>query len=452
MNIGEENEFIEFKKSTSEMKEGIISISSILNKHGKGTLYFGVSNSGDVTGQDIGKDTLRNVSREIAGNIKPSCWYEVNVRSSDSGKKFIEVNFSGDDAPYSAFGRFYERFADEDRAIPDTELERMFKSRKNDYSEWENELSSETSEDVDERFLKKYIAKGNEQNRIKYTFTDKDSIFTKLGLLDKKSKRLNNAGRVLFSNNKPVLLKIATFAGITKETFIKLDHFEGNVFECIDKGIEYILEGISWKVSMGADAARSEEPEIPVVAVREIVVNAFAHGNYSGNTAFEIDIFKDRVSIYSPGQFPRGYKPEDFSTMSEEPVMLNPKIINVLFKTGEIESFGTGFERAFNACKESGVEYRYIESGSGFRFEFIRPIGQKNVQDKKEKMSKIEMEVLSAIKENNFVTGSVIAKKINKSEKTVYRTIKKLKDAGMIYREGSAYNGKWRVINEVGEG
>jgi predicted HTH transcriptional regulator len=53
VNIGEETEQIEFKKSTGELKEGIISIASILNKHGSGALYFGVKNNGDVIGQEI---------------------------------------------------------------------------------------------------------------------------------------------------------------------------------------------------------------------------------------------------------------------------------------------------------------------------------------------------------------------------------------------------------------
>ena len=50
MNIGKENETIEFKKSTSELKQGINSIIAILNKHGKGILYFWVKDNGDVCG------------------------------------------------------------------------------------------------------------------------------------------------------------------------------------------------------------------------------------------------------------------------------------------------------------------------------------------------------------------------------------------------------------------
>ena len=54
-----ESETLELKKSTSEIKEAVISISSILNKHQHGELYFGIKNSGDVTGQNI---TEKNTS------------------------------------------------------------------------------------------------------------------------------------------------------------------------------------------------------------------------------------------------------------------------------------------------------------------------------------------------------------------------------------------------------
>ena len=126
MNIGKETEFIEFKKSTSETKEGLISIASILNKHKKGNLYFGVKDNGDVIGQDIGKDTERKLSRDISDNIKPAIWYEITTRHSDDGRQFIEVAFNGSNAPYSAYGKYYERFADEDKQISDAELERLF--------------------------------------------------------------------------------------------------------------------------------------------------------------------------------------------------------------------------------------------------------------------------------------------------------------------------------------
>lgn len=71
INIGPETEQVEYKKSIGELKEGVVSIASILNKHGQGELYFGVRNDGTVIGQEIGEDTLRTVSQAIGNHIKP---------------------------------------------------------------------------------------------------------------------------------------------------------------------------------------------------------------------------------------------------------------------------------------------------------------------------------------------------------------------------------------------
>ena len=455
MNIGFETETIEFKKSTSETKEGIISIASILNKHGKGTLYFGVKDNGDVIGQDIGKDTIRVLSRYISQGISPACWYEINERAAEDGKRFIEVNFSGDSAPYSAHGRFFERFADEDKAISDTELERLFKSRQKDYSLWENDISQSTLDNIDEGFLKSLIRKGNESGRINFEYSDIKTVASKLGLLSSDGIHLNQAGNVLLSSNKPVILKLATFATSKKETFTRLNHFEGNIFECIDEAIRYINESIDWKIEITGDAKRYERPEIPAVATREIVINAFAHGNYSSNTTFEIDVFKDRVSIYSPGLFPLGYKPEDFAFDAEEPVMLNPKIVNVLFKVATIESFGSGFERTFSACDKENVAYSYENTKAGFRFIFYRGHGhsgdQENVHENSYGMTKTEMSVYQSICNNPLAVASSIALEIGKSEKTVYRAIKKMKELNILTREGDDYNGKWIVLKELND-
>ena len=59
VNLGRETERIEFKKSTSELREGVISVCAMLNKHGEGTLYFGVKDNGDVIGQVVGRDTKK---------------------------------------------------------------------------------------------------------------------------------------------------------------------------------------------------------------------------------------------------------------------------------------------------------------------------------------------------------------------------------------------------------
>ena len=101
-NIGFETEKVEFKKSTSELKEGIISLSSMLNKNGYGTLYFGVKNNGDIVGQSIGDSTLRDISQAIATNIKPQVIPTISIEYIDDCN-IIKVDVRGDERPYSAY-------------------------------------------------------------------------------------------------------------------------------------------------------------------------------------------------------------------------------------------------------------------------------------------------------------------------------------------------------------
>ena len=63
MNLGRENEIVEFKETSGEINEAVIDIVAMLNKHGRGTLYFGVKNNGNVIGFQIGDSTERDISR-----------------------------------------------------------------------------------------------------------------------------------------------------------------------------------------------------------------------------------------------------------------------------------------------------------------------------------------------------------------------------------------------------
>jgi ATP-dependent DNA helicase RecG len=62
----QENETFELKKSTSELKEAVISIVAMLNKHQRGEVWFGVKNDGAVVGQQVSDKTMRDVSKAIS--------------------------------------------------------------------------------------------------------------------------------------------------------------------------------------------------------------------------------------------------------------------------------------------------------------------------------------------------------------------------------------------------
>jgi ATP-dependent DNA helicase RecG len=96
-----ENEYTEFKKTTGELKEGVISICSILNKNGDGELYFGFKNDGTLVGQQISEKTLRDISQAISSHLEPKI-FPVITHETKNDKDFVKVIFSGTDAPYYA--------------------------------------------------------------------------------------------------------------------------------------------------------------------------------------------------------------------------------------------------------------------------------------------------------------------------------------------------------------
>ena len=116
MNLGKETETLEFKKTTGELKEAMISIVSILNKHGVGTLFFGVKPNGDVVGQDVSESSLRDVSRVVYESIKPQIYPAIEEIILDN-KHLIKVEFSGENTPYSAAGRYYENHGKAGRGV-----------------------------------------------------------------------------------------------------------------------------------------------------------------------------------------------------------------------------------------------------------------------------------------------------------------------------------------------
>ena len=147
-----ENEVIEFKKTTGELKEGIISIVSILNKHQGGKLYFGIKDNGEIIGQDVSSKTVRDVSKAISENIEPKIYPTVNKIKLDD-KECILVEFEGDDIPYLAFGRAYMRVGDEDRQLSAKEIRRLILKDESDIGKWENKVSDYTIEDIDEELF-----------------------------------------------------------------------------------------------------------------------------------------------------------------------------------------------------------------------------------------------------------------------------------------------------------
>ena len=191
----QEDEVTEFKKSTSELKEAIVSIVAILNKHKSGKLYFGIKDDGTIIGQQISSKTLRAVSEAITTNIEPRIYPEVtNIKIED--KDCILVEFEGEDLPYLADGRTYMRVSDQDKKLSVSEMRKILFKTENETEKWDSLVSDKTLNDVNEIVLKEYIKRANDAKRIPFEYTNKEDVLNKLKLL--KDGKLLNAGKFYF--------------------------------------------------------------------------------------------------------------------------------------------------------------------------------------------------------------------------------------------------------------
>lgn len=159
-------------------------------------------------------------------------------------------------------------------------------------------------------------------------------------------------------------------------------------------------------------------PEIPIDAIREIVVNSFAHAHYRGETEHEIDITPTEIEIYNPGSFPMNLTPESFVSKRHKSLPRNKVILEVLYKCKNVEMFGSGFKKVYGLCDSEGVKVKYDLDPYGFSFFFLRKSdnvpSERQLGKEENWMSNFDREVLMMIKENPTMSSKEISDKLNR--------------------------------------
>lgn len=441
MIIGCESEIVEFKLTTGEKKEATEAIVAMLNKHCKGTLYFGVDDKGVVVGQQISDSTKRDISRIINELIEPRISPSIELLTID-GKQIIKVSFSGHNRPYSSNGKYLIRIGTENRKMTTEDLKRLIKN--DDYSsKWEEGITDYTIDDLDDESIVDFYNSSKNCGRLSMINYDKNRLLSSLDLLS--NNKVKNGCYALFGKDAKISLKLATYATENKVTFTDLKLLNGNIYNLLNEALQYVLNRINWKPVIG-NRKREELPEIPINALREIIVNAFAHSDYESLPEIEIGIHPGKIEIYNPGSFPDELTPYDFISKNLPSYKRNRLILDVLFRSKDVEKSGTGFQRVNELCNEFGITWDYRKEAYGFFFEFIRTNVHLNVH-LNERLSETEQIVYNLIKNNSNINKHEIAVRINKSEKTVQRLIASLIKKGVIIRVGSNKTGCWKVVD-----
>ncbi|MDR2590821.1 MAG: putative DNA binding domain-containing protein [Oscillospiraceae bacterium] len=470
MKFGKENEKLEFKKTTAEQKEAVNSIAAILNKHGYGDLYFGISSDGTVLGQMISEKTLREISQVISNHLEPKIYPKITEVNIDD-KTCIHVEFSGDNAPYLAFGRPYIRVANEDKQMSSAEFEDYILRKNTNKTSWDSALSDKTSSVIKTILLKDYVKRANQAGRISFNYTSKDDVLLRLDMIN--DGKLRNATAVLFSGVPHLDIQMAVFATDERITFIDMKRDTGSVPYMVEAAEKYIRTNIRWRVVLDGSIKRKEIPEIPMDAVREALVNSFCHRDYTSSQNNEVTIFSNRIEIYNPGVFPEGLTPQDFINGTERSVKRNPLLAEFMYYVKDIESFGTGLKRISDVCAEAGVKVEFQLLKLGFSVVFYRSdssvsinenvgdnvgdsvgdnvgdsVGDSidNIINENLIINDTQKQIIAILRNNPKASAAKVASEIGITIRSVERNIKILKDFKVIEREGSAFGGRWVVV------
>lgn len=467
MNLGLENETTEFKKSTSELKEGIVSIAAILNKHSSGNLYFGVTPQGQVCGQDISGETLRQISQTIAMSIEPKIVPEISVLSSE-GKDYIRVSFSGSDAPYSCRGIYRIRTADEDTLMTASQIETMLALRLESKYPWDIRPSRQSLANISEAVLRAYIERGQEKGRIPFAYDNIKDVLARLDLLADGVP--TNAASVLFCSSSNIRLKMGILETHSRTRILDLHQESGTIFELVDKGVAYIIGNTRRRFEMDGLGPREEIPEIPTLAVREALMNAFAHQDWSLDGCVQVDIFNDAVEILSPGWFIDGQDPNaHLAGANASSRSRNALITKTLYRSGDIESYGTGIPRMKELCDEVGVRIEYQKTPDGTKLVFHRNdvfgetpsrsnrnrpesarIGQNSPSAETAailaQMGRLDYQAFEYLEMRGRASASEISTSLGIPNRTARNALSRLIKAGLITTIGRGKNTEYQVV------
>lgn len=432
LNYGKESETVEFKESTGELKEGIKSIASMLNKNKHATLYFGITNKGKAIGQEASDKTLRDISQAISFNIEPAIIPTITALDGPSENlKIIKIEANGSDIPYSAYGQYLIRSADEDKKITRKALRKMFTGAGFDFI---SEIESTRQDLTFEKFTSILVSKG-------YHVLSTSSLVKAKGL--KNSEGKYNIMAFILSDQSNVSIKVVRFAGIDKTSMSQRTEF-GNqcLLLALQQAMDYVEALNETNVDLGKADGRRDTHLFDAESFEEAWKNACVHNAWMDMVPPAIYIYSDRIEIVSYGGLPYGLTLDEFYEGASHPIN---KALWMIFNSAEYaEQTGHGVPTILSKYGKQTfkISDNYLTVTIPFAF---KPTWAFVAEKENESMvlSDGQKAILEALKVNPRLTGKELAKATDLSISAIKKNTIKLQGMGLIERTGSKRYGYW---------
>lgn len=429
-----ENKTIEFKREyVEDIKNTIIAFA---NCDG-GTLYIGVNDDGTACGVDNIDDTMLRVTNAIRDAIRPdvTMFVECNNDFLDEKPIVSVIIQRGTARPYYLKGKgirpegVYVRQGASTVPATDTAILNMIKETGGDSYEEERSLEQHlTFNKAANFFEKRNIEFGKAQMRTLHLIGD-DDTYTNLAFL--------------LSEQCTHMIKLAVFEGSKKSVFKDRQELSGSLLEQMEKAFDYIDRYNRTRAEFsGLD--RLDMRDYPPEAIRESLLNAIVHRDYSFSGATLISIFEDRIEFVTIGGLVKGITLDDIKLGVS--VLRNQYLANIFYRLRLIESYGTGILKINECYDDYDVKPLIETTDNAFKvtlpntnFYTEKQKGSTNSTNISKKADRIST-VLDLCRTKGSIVRSDVELALGVSQSTAILLLRKLVEDGVLIKKGKTKN------------
>ena len=442
-----ENKTIEFKEIIPNSKK--ISQTAVAFANGAGgKILIGITDDRKIVGIDEKQDILKIID-DLNTIIYDSCYPNINAdiytENKDNKTILVIEVFPGNLKPYyiKSMGKengVYIRVGASNRKASYENILELERQRRNitfdEEIDWDLEY-----EDLNLDFLKKKFKENGKD------FSEEKLL--NLGLIKKDGNdlKVTRGFGIILGLYENTNINCARFKGKTMDIFLDKKEFTGDIFGKIEN-IQMFLSNHLNLSSKFENFQRKDILEIPMLALREGIINAIVHRDYSNQGRdIKIGIYDDVVEIVSPGGLPSTLTIEQIYSGRSE--IRNRVLARIFKELNFIEKWGSGINRMINLCKEVNLKVPEIkETGDSIVLTFYRtensaglvPDSAGLVPDSaglvpdKNNLSETELKVFEIIEDRT--TRKYIQDKLSLSERMIRKTLNILQEKRLIEKVG----------------
>lgn len=415
-----ESEIIELKEIyTTDLKKEIVSFA---NTNG-GTIYIGVQDNGTIVGVDHADYVIQQIANSIRDSIRPDISMFTSIELlKDENKSYIKVTVdSGTKKPYYLSDKglkptgVYVRRGTTSAPASEDAIRMMIKMTDGD--------SFETNRSLIQELTFNSLSKEMERRKREFTgvqmknlgILSSDGIFTNMGLLVSDQCRHS--------------IKFAVFQGTDKLVFKNRKEFTGSLFEQLAEAYKTI-DFYNGTMASFHDLLRTDERDYPEDAVREALLNAIVHRDYSFSGSTFINLYSDRLEFISLGGLVPGLSLE--AAMLGASQSRNEKLANLFYRMKLIEAYGTGISKIIS-CYKGKSEQPVFESVEG-AFQVILP----NVHARNLSMEDAKyLPILQLFEYKKEITRSDVETVLGSGTTHAINIVKEMLDKSLIEKVGN---------------